>query len=296
MMHSQVAKLYNLVSDRNGAYGVIDGYEAGVFTEQRFESVVAVVSFLFREPLTAEQDAAVKAALAPHRIVPGSRQDGRVVLIPLGFTFVTRKVREQVDRILRDATDAFRAAGAVQFDGCGLCEQDGFDRVRLIKGIAMKTHDACYEKLMTEVREAYRRIDGTTANLAKGSVWAVAGALLGALVNLLVNLFLGYQAVLVYAIIPAAAMFMYKAAKAPLRKEIPFALAALSVVVSVATIVLLYAIYAQSWGVSLAVFLADGVPDVQGALGMFVEELAMAALFGVLGVLIVWRYFFHPRR
>lgn len=296
MNHIQLAKLYDLANDRKGAWGAIHGFEAGIVTEQRFDSVVAVVRFLFKSPLTGEQSAAVREALSPFRIVPGSAQDGAVVVFPLAFVFVTKKVREQIDAIFRAVTDAFRASGCLQYEGCGLCEGDGFDRVRLVKGIAMKTHDACHEKLMGEVREAYRKIDASTENLAKGYGWAIGGAVIGGVVNFLVNYFLGYQVVLLYALVPGAAMFMYKAAKAPLRKEIPFVLAALSVVVSVVTILLLYTLYAQSWGLTLSVFLAEGIPDVPDILSLFVEEMTVAVLFSLLGVLIVWRYLFTPRR
>ncbi|MCK7486602.1 MAG: hypothetical protein MZU97_14635 [Bacillus subtilis] len=53
----------------------------------------------------------------------------------------------------------------------------------------MRTHDACYEKLMADVAEHYRKLDSSTEHLGKGYVWAIAGLFLGAFVNFLINVY-----------------------------------------------------------------------------------------------------------
>jgi len=295
MMHTQMAKLYQLAADPKGAYGEIHGYEAGVFTEQRLNSYAAIVSFLFKSPLSAEQVAAVKTALLPFKVVPEIRQEGAVLLIPFFAPFFTAKVQERTDQVLRAATDAFVAVGAVQHAGCALCEQEGFDRLRLIRGLAMKTHDACHQKLMADVQAAYRKIDTSTTNLVKGYLWAIAGALVGAVVNLLVLIFSGYQFALLYALVPGAAMFMYKAAKAPLRKEIPFVLSILSVIVSAMMMLGVYQLIATGYETTLSVLLSGGVADWPEAGETFTSDILIAVLFSALGVLFLSRYIFKPR-
>ncbi|HAQ57324.1 MAG TPA: hypothetical protein DCR44_08060 [Acholeplasmatales bacterium] len=296
MMHTQIASLYQLAVERTGAYGTIHGREAGVVTEVRFNNTAAVVSFLFKTPVSPESEADIRTALKPFKIVPELIQNNTVVRLPILSVFWTKKAQQQVDSALAVAVQTFDRLGLSPYDSCALCDQEGFDRVRLVRGIAMKTHDACHTKLMVNVQAAYRQIDTSTEHLLKGYIWAICGALLGALVNFFVNFYLEYQVVLLYALIPLFSMFMYKAAKAPLRKEIPFVLSGLSVVVSAGIIVLLYALYAASWGVTLDVFLNVGVEDVPAVMPYFLQDLGIATLFSLLGVSIVWRYLFTPRR
>lgn len=294
MTHFDIQKHYRLEADKHGAFGVLYGYEAGVISETRFDTYYAVVSFLFAAPLTATQQESVRTAMNTLHANVSFPLDGKVVRLDMPGSFATKRKFERADAILQAATTQFATLGLAQHAGCGLCEGDGFDRLRLVRGLAMKTHDACHEKLMEEVREHYRKIDTSTVNLGKGYLFAVGGATLGAIVNFLVYYFGGYQVVWLYALIPAAAMFFYKAAKAPQRKEIPFVIAGISVVASVIGIVLTYAMFAASWGVTLPVFLVEGLPDVD-VMTLFLTDLGVAFLFSVLGVLIVWRYLFKTR-
>jgi len=295
MRHADIQKKYGLQGDRRGAFGNLYGYEAGVVTEQRIDTYYAVVNYLFKDPFTVEQGEAFKTAMKAVYASVAFQMDGKVVRMDLPGSLATKKKYERVDVLLRAAAAEFTRLGVRQHEGCGLCEGEGSDRLRLVRGLCMKTHDACHEKLMADVKEAYRKLDSSTENLAKGYFFAVSGALLGAIVNFVVNFYFGYQVVLLFALIPGAAMFMYKAAKAPLRKEIPFVIAGLSVVVSAVIIVLLYSLYAVSWGMTLSAFLRQGIPDIPDMMYYFVQDLGVATLFSLLGVMIIWRYLFKPR-
>jgi hypothetical protein len=294
MRHIDIQKKYTLQGDRKGAFGTIHGYEVGVVTDMRFDTVYAVVNYLFAAPLTLEQQASFLGSMKAVYANASFQMDGKAVSIDLPGGLATKKKLERADAVLRAAAAAFTALGVSQHEGCALCEGEGYDRVRLIRGFYMKTHDSCYDKLMDQVKEHYRQVDASTQNLGKGYLFAVCGALLGALVNFLAYYYGGYQVALLYALVPAGAMFMYKAAKAPLRKEIPFVLAGMSVVISVGLIFFIYNLFAVSWGMSLMEFITEGIPDVD-VLTLFVSDLVTALLFSVFGILIVWRYLFKPR-
>ncbi len=295
MNYMEISKVYNMKIDRQGAFGTLFGFEAGLVQEQRVNWVVTAVRFLFKDPVTQEQLRMIDDAVRPFKTTAVLQQENRVVRIDLRVTFSTAKRRKIVDDTLRAATDAFTRAGLVQHTSCALCEEEGFDQIRLVNGIGMKVHDACHQKLMDQVREAYKKIDTSTENLVKGYVFAIIGGLIGVVVNLLVMIYASYQLSLLYALIPAAAMFMYKAAKAPLRKEIPFVIAGLSILMSLGMMVLLYYLIATGAGITLGALLSGGWSEWPEASTVFMTDLFTALLFSALGVFIVWRYLFKPR-
>lgn len=295
MNYMEISQRYNLKIDRHGAFGTLFGFEAGLVQEQRANWIVTVVRFLFKEPVSPEQLRTIDDAVRPFKTTAVLQQENRVVRIDLRMGLSTAKRKQAIDDTLRAATDAFTRAGLVQHTSCALCEEEGFDQIRLVNGIGMKVHDGCHQKLMDQVREMYKKIDSSTENLVKGYIFAIIGGLIGVIVNLLVMIYASYQLSLLYALIPAAAMFMYKAAKAPLRKEIPFVIAALSILMSLGMMVVLYYLIATGAGVTLGALLQGGWTEWPEAGTVFTTDLLTALLFSALGVFIMWRYLFKPR-
>ncbi|MFA5007339.1 MAG: hypothetical protein WC509_07710 [Candidatus Izemoplasmatales bacterium] len=292
--HDHIAKFYNLYVDPHGAFGEIHEVEAAVTTEPSEHGETAVMSYLFRDPLTPEQTAGIDAVLSPEGIVPTYAREGTLLRFPLAYATFKAPEAERIDRILQALAEAIRALGIRQWDRCGLCEQEGFDTLRLMNGAAMKTHDACYDRLMAEVEAAWRKQNGGFRTLFKGYSWMAAGAFLGTLVNYFALVYGEVQISFLYALVPLFGLLMYRASKVPHRREYPFILTALSVLFAAGMITYVYGLYAQSWGMTLLAFLRDGIPDVPDMFSIYVGEVLYAVIFCIAAVAVTWRRIPRP--
>ncbi len=295
VIYPGLVQLYCLPVFDGGAVGTIHDHEASVVTERRKNGANTVVGYLFVRPLSEDEKGAIQTALIPFRTVPEFDQKDTLVRLPFSDVVYTHKVRERVDRTLIAAGEAFKTLGLVQYEGCALCEQPGFDRRQLVRGIAMRTHDACYDKLMADVAEHYRKLDSSTERLGKGYVWAIAGMFLGGFVKLMITLLTDFAYSALYAFIAVAALGFYRLAQAPLRKEIPYVMAVLSVLSTVVVILLIYWTYASSWGLTLSAFLIDGIPEEPDVMTYFIQEIFYGSFACVVAVSIMWSLFLRAR-
>lgn len=295
MKFREIAHRFNMQVEHQGAFGTLYGYEVSIVTEQRWDFIVSNACYVFKNSFTNSEREVIQTALKPFKAPVSFVNEGRVVQIQIPGILPSNKNFQRLDNIFRTAASTFSSISAVKIDSCALCDQPGYDKLHLIRGLAMRTHHACYDKMVAKVKAEYAIIDATTTNLGKGYFFAIFGAAIGAIINLLVSLFSGYQFALLYALIPVISMYMYKKAKAPLRKEIPYVLAGISVAFSVVTVILLYYLIAYYNDISLSQLLTDGLVDFPNASTSFLTDMITGFLFGIIGVFIVWKYLFKPR-
>jgi len=296
MIYAGVVQLYCLSVFEGGALGTIHDHEVSVTTERRRNGVNTIVNYLFTRPLSEDERNSIRSTLESYHATPEFAQKDTLVRLPFSDALYSQKVKERVDITLFAAGEAFKSLGLVQYEGCALCELPGFDQLTLIRGIAMRTHDACYEKLMADVAEHYRKLDSSTEHLGKGYVWAVAGLFLGAFVNFLINVYSAYTISYFYALVPVAGLGFYRLAQAPLRREIPIVMGTLSVIAVAAVVLLVYWVYAGSWGLTLSVFLLEGIEDEPDVMNYFVKDMLYGIAAAVIGVSVMWSLFHRSRR
>lgn len=296
MRFKEIAQRFNMQIEPQGAFGTVYGYEVSIITEQRWDFIVSIACYLFKNPFSNQEQGNVQATLKPLNANVSFANEGRVVRIQLPGILPSNRNFQRLDNIFRTAANTFSTMEAFQIDSCALCNEPGYDKLHLIRNLAMRSHNNCYEKMIANIKAEYAIIDATTTNLGKGYFYALIGATIGVIINLLVVFISGYQFALLYALVPVISMFMYKKAKAPLRKEIPFVLAGISIVFSMITVLLLYLFIAYSYDISLSTLLSDGLTDFPNASVSFMTDMITGFLFGVIGVFIVWRYLYKPRK
>ncbi|HAQ57325.1 MAG TPA: hypothetical protein DCR44_08065 [Acholeplasmatales bacterium] len=289
VLYFDLIRRYCLHSYSAGAFGTIHDHEASVVTERRWNGKTTIVNYLFTRPLTDPEQASLQATLQPFRTTPEFAQGNTLVRLPLSRARSTQKAWDRVDRTLFAAGAAFQAFGLAQYASCALCEEPGFDNLSLIRGVVMKTHAACHAKLMQDVMNQYRTIDARSDHLGRGYVWAVTGAFLGALINFFHTMYSIRGNAALYALIPIAALGLYRLAQAPLRKETPYVITALSIFTTITVLFVIYTFYAASWGVSLFTFLIHGVPSVPDAIIFFLTDILFGSIACVVGGLILWK-------
>jgi len=289
MIDFDLIRRYGLHSYTAGAFGTIHGHEASIVSERRWNGRNTVVNYLFTRALADPERASLQAALKPFRTTPEFAQGNTLVRLPFPRVGRSRTLRDRLDRTLFAASAAFTAFGLTQYESCALCDEPGFDNLSLIRGVVMKTHAACHAKLMKDVMNQYRRLDVSSDHFGRGCVWAVAGAIFGALVNFYTRMYTGLPHYYLFALIPIAALGLYRLSQARLRAEIPLVLSVLSIVTTIAVLVIVYAIYAASWGVSLSDFLFHGVPSVPDAIVFFLTDILFGSIACVIGGLVLWK-------
>jgi hypothetical protein len=210
------------------------------------------------------------------------------VLLPYGWA--TKKNLERTRNLLTGFTDELTRRSMTQIESCTLCQQEGFDELRIVRGLAVKVHSVCYEKLIGAYKLKVDEIESSTQNIGKGYFFMLLGMLLGAFINIMVMLFTSMMFVLLYAIIPLFGILFFKVAKAPGQKKVPFIIGGITILFSAGLTVLFYWLLAQSYDLTLAELLAGGIPEWPTAFADMYVDIAKSVFFGLVGVVLVWRF------
>jgi hypothetical protein len=245
-------------------------------------------TFVFKEPILPETLTALTSWAKQNK--SALTAESKILRLRLPYGWATKNRLEQTKNLLVGFANELTRRSMTQIESCTLCQQEGFDEVRIIRGLAVKVHSVCYEKLIGAYKVKVEEIESSTKNIAKGYFFMALGMLLGAFINIMVMLFSSMMFALLYAIIPLFGMLFFKVAKAPGQKKVPFIIAGFTVLLSASLTLLFYWLVADSYGLTLAELLAGGLAEWPTAYGDLYTDLATSAFYGLVGVVLVWRF------
>jgi hypothetical protein len=205
-----------------------------------------------------------------------------MLALPLG----AEKQKEMFHKVLNSLTLCLKSEQIEEPTTCILCsvaKEDEEVEWMPYGGVYAPIHKGCIEAQAIQEKQIIEAENKNTKYLPLSIILSLVGAIVGMIVPLLVQIFASYFIGILYALIPFCAFFGYKLGKAPRRVYTTIIVIVESLLVSVGSIVLIYAVLAGMGNVSFVELIKD--PDAG-----FAGEIAYSLLFTIIGIAVTWGY------
>lgn len=275
--------------------GEINGYEFQITNLSIYGIKQYFASFLLNKPLNPVKIKDIKkvTGLGYAVVVSSAVQQNNVVSVGIRNIKNEKtllKLKEVVG-VLKQLEQSTQIADIYGHDE----EVDAYKPVELgynamsnyaLKGLHVPVNSIKFNEVYKEQVSAINAEETSNENLLKSLGLAVVGALLGA-----IPAWIAYELEmmiwLLYFIIPAMSFYLYKKGKGPQKTYIPFVIAAISLIVGVGSLVLVWYSIADFYGVTLQMLFE--IAEVRAAL---ISDFTFATIGNIIGIIGCWKYLY----
>ncbi len=210
--------------------------------------------------------------------------ENAVLFAVTGFSF--KGVMENYRKVFEELTQFFTQIGALDANYCPICGDRMDEKVlSTINGIPVYLDAKCAEEKNAIMEKREEEFKKAPNNYLKGTLGAILGGLIGSIVWVAVVYFINVFSSFIALLIAVLASLGYDLLKGKATKVKLFVVIATTIVLSVVSMFVSYAVIAGANNVALADLLANA--EVKSE---FILNMILAAVFGGLGSFMAFAF------